>query len=244
MFAFMGTRQTNNLFCRLAKLLGGDLHIVDRVDGVRGVRFRLRLPLRYPPERHRPMELASTMEVERRATAFLLRRNVLVVDDSEQNRRIARRKLELLGCVVFEATDGDEVLRALSDAAAEAVPGPIDIILMDIEMQRMGGVAALQALRSEGWLMAVIAVTGNAGAADAAECACWAAAATSMCGVRWFPDSRARVRVCFSDINRGFKRILPKPFSSAELRDALLAGCQPRVLEVRDLSKSPHSTKS
>lgn len=154
--------------CRLAKLLGGDLHIIDRPDGVRGVRFRLRLPLRCPPEQPADRGVHEDSDEDRRATAFLLRRNVLVVDDSEENRRIARRKLEQLGCVVVMATDGDEVLQVLVAAASEG--RGVEIILMDIEMVRVGGVAALLELRAEGWLMAVIAVTGNSGAVDAAEC--------------------------------------------------------------------------
>ena len=102
--------------CRLASLLGGDLHVSDRLDGVRGVRFRLRVPLRVPPVATVDLAIRSPtsaahdyqMRKEGRST-ILVKRQVLVVDDAEGNRRLARRMLLQLGCRVMEVTDGDEV---------------------------------------------------------------------------------------------------------------------------------------
>lgn len=45
----------------------------------------------------------------------------------------------------------------------------------------------------------------------------------------------------FADAKRGFKRVLSKPFSRLELRDVLLAGCLPRVVELRETLKTSKS---
>ncbi len=149
----------------------------DRVDGVRGAHYQLRIPLRVPlnsdaVDAGPGIATVASPSVPR----ILLRRKVLVVDDSEGNRRLARRMLQQLGCEVLEATDGDEVIDALAGAAG--APGDsgnaVDIVLMDIEMARVGGVAAVEAMRRAGWLIPVIAATGNSDAEAAADCA-WAA---------------------------------------------------------------------
>ena len=162
---------------------------------MRGARFRLRLPLRLPP----PAAAApSTAAADAAASAVsashvvviggvrgpvsaaaaadggrgkvLVRRTALVVDDSAGNRRLARRMLQALGCEAMEANDGDGVLPAL--AAAAAAGTPVDVVLMDIEMPRMDGTAAVAAMRAGGWAATtVIAVTGNSDGAQAAHCA-------------------------------------------------------------------------
>ncbi len=169
---------------RLARLLEGELHVTDRTDGARGTRFALRLPLRVPPAARTvavatgdasPAHDSQTQMQREGREKILVKRNVLIVDDSEGNRRLLRRMLQQLGCRVVEATDGDEVLAALTAAAAEAAADRngrgVDVVLMDIEMARVGGVAAVLAMRGAGWRTPVIAVTGHAGHEIAAECA-------------------------------------------------------------------------
>lgn len=60
---------------------------------------------------------------------------VLVVDDSEANRRFAAFVLRRLGCTVTTVADGDEVERTVT--AAEASGEPYDAVLMDLVMVRM-----------------------------------------------------------------------------------------------------------
>ena len=59
---------------------------------------------------------------------------VLVADDSEANRRFACFLVNRLGCVATAVTDGDEVLRAVSAAAASG--HAYDLVLMDLVMVR------------------------------------------------------------------------------------------------------------
>ncbi|KSB87557.1 hypothetical protein AS593_21050 [Caulobacter vibrioides] len=66
---------------------------------------------------------------------------VLLVDDHPMNRELGAAMLTLAGCAVETAEDGDEAVRA-------AALGRFDIILMDIHMPRMDGLAAARAIRA------------------------------------------------------------------------------------------------
>jgi len=71
---------------------------------------------------------------------------VLVVDDEEEARLLARRHLERLGCDVAEARDGVEAVEWLSDNPRPA------LILLDLAMPRMDGFGFLEALgEREAW---------------------------------------------------------------------------------------------
>jgi two-component system cell cycle response regulator DivK len=67
---------------------------------------------------------------------------ILIVDDNEQNRRLAREVLEFAGFRTLEAAGGVEGL----SVAVEHRP---DLILMDIRMPDMRGTEALRKLRQD-----------------------------------------------------------------------------------------------
>lgn len=72
--------------------------------------------------------------------------NILVVDDIEDNRNILIRRMRRLGVErCAEAADG---LEALDHIRAN----PVDLVLLDVMMPRMGGVEVLETLRQEGRL--------------------------------------------------------------------------------------------
>ena len=81
---------------------------------------------------------------------------VLVVDDSETNRLVAAGLLRPLEAKVTLASNGREAVERFAEDA-------FDLVLMDIRMPEMDGVAALRAIRSAagGLPTPVIAMTAN-----------------------------------------------------------------------------------
>ncbi|WP_428151506.1 response regulator [Brevundimonas sp.] len=91
---------------------------------------------------------------------------VLIVDDHSTNREVARLMLAPLGCEIFEAVDGIEAVEMASAT-------PFDLILMDVRMPRMDGLAATRAIRALDGAFArtpILAVTADAMPEDAARC--------------------------------------------------------------------------
>ncbi|MGA1612694.1 MAG: ATP-binding protein [Lutimaribacter sp.] len=122
---------------RLTLALGGHLDAVSEPG--QGSVFWVRLPL----SAHEPAEDAEeTPPASSPAPSFAqpsLR--VLVVEDNAVNRMVAREMLERDGHSVFEANDG----RAGIDMAQGE---KFDVILMDISMPEIDGMAATRAIRA------------------------------------------------------------------------------------------------
>ena len=81
---------------------------------------------------------------------------ILVVDDEEGIRRSAVRVLSRFGYAVDEASDGHAAITAIRDAKA-----PFNLVLTDVVMPRMGGLALYQELRKEGSTVPVILMSGH-----------------------------------------------------------------------------------
>src|SRR6185369_12560467 len=81
---------------------------------------------------------------------------VLLVDDDEITRIVAREVLAQLGCEVSEAEDGESALEMLDRETFDAV-------LMDLEMPGLDGRATIREIRSRDRLRAlpVIAMTSH-----------------------------------------------------------------------------------
>ena len=79
-------------------------------------------------------------------------KRILIVDDEAKMRRILELSLKAMGHVVCEAGDG---LAALSIVEQQ----PVDLVLTDLRMPRMDGIALLAALRERGVDVPVIVMT-------------------------------------------------------------------------------------
>jgi two-component system chemotaxis sensor kinase CheA len=89
------------------------------------------------------------------------RRNVLVAEDSITSRTLLKNLLELAGYGVEVAVDGAEALEKLR-------AGAFDVVVSDVEMPRLDGIALTQAIRADAALGAlpVILVTSLGSPAD------------------------------------------------------------------------------
>ena len=77
---------------------------------------------------------------------------ILIVDDDIGHRTMLTLNLEGLGYTVIEREDGDEVLATLRDV-------PVDLILLDLKMERMGGLETLKALSVAGISIPTVVIT-------------------------------------------------------------------------------------
>lgn len=119
---------------------------------------------------------------------------VLVVDDSETNRLVAAGLLRPLEAKVTLASNGREAVSRFDE-------GAFDLVLMDIRMPEMDGLAALRAIRAkpDGAHTPVIAMTANV------------------------MDFQVRAYEA-----EGFDAVLAKPLRPEQITDALCAALSPR----------------
>lgn len=144
---------------RLLDLMGGEIS-VSSVVGT-GATFSVRLPLARAVE---PDLVSSLPDPE---PPMQLRGHILLVEDNESNRIVARTHLESLGLAVDTVADGRAALDALAGAT-------YDLVLMDCQMPGLDGFAACAELRARealaGGRVTVVALTANAMQDDRERC--------------------------------------------------------------------------
>jgi CheY-like chemotaxis protein len=137
---------------RIVEVLGGELRNEGAGSSSETVVFEFLLPVAIEREDETPAEPARSA-------------HILVVDDNATNRMVAQALCEMFDCTCESATDGVEAVEA-------ARGGRFDLILMDIKMPNMDGVAATRAIRALAGPVSgvpIIALTANADPDDAAE---------------------------------------------------------------------------
>jgi PAS domain S-box-containing protein len=92
---------------------------------------------------------------------------ILLVDDNEINRQVAKEILEGAGFVVELANNGLEAIDRVADIAT-----PLDALLMDIQMPAMDGFEATQNIRKnlQNATLPIIAMTAHAMESDRQRC--------------------------------------------------------------------------
>lgn len=132
---------------RLAELMEGRLEVESR-PGI-GSTFRVFLPFD-------PSEPATSLRTPRmKATQVRPGLRVLLAEDNPVNVKVAQMMLSRFQVALTVAKDGQEALDRLGEA-------PYDLVLMDLNMPRLDGVAATRQLRARGgdaqpWVVAVTA---------------------------------------------------------------------------------------
>ncbi len=94
-------------------------------------------------------------EPEPSRTDLPLHGRVLVVDDEAALRELSRSALEAAGLAVIEARDGQEAVDLFRDRKE-----PIDLVLLDMTMPRMGGAEAFRHLRGMDPAVRVLLTSG------------------------------------------------------------------------------------
>ncbi len=89
-------------------------------------------------------------------------KKILIVDDDTAHRTMLKANLAGAGYEILEADDGDQVLSILADQT-------VDLILLDLKMQRMDGVETLRVLRQEGRAEPVVVITAFSSVESAVE---------------------------------------------------------------------------
>eukprot|EP00596_Hydrurales_sp_CCMP1899_P000564 CAMPEP_0119034018 /NCGR_PEP_ID=MMETSP1177-20130426/1073_1 /TAXON_ID=2985 /ORGANISM="Ochromonas sp, Strain CCMP1899" /LENGTH=563 /DNA_ID=CAMNT_0006991195 /DNA_START=1095 /DNA_END=2786 /DNA_ORIENTATION=- len=138
----------------------------------RGCSFHIQLPLlsRYSRQLNsypssigdQNMPGDDIIAVSPKAKPLLL----LVVDDSQANRKMMLRILKLAGHTAAQAADGLAAVREISSMLMKRQKGDVqynqyDAVLMDSEMPKMSGPEATREMRAMGYLGPIIGVTGN-----------------------------------------------------------------------------------
>lgn len=133
---------------------------------------------------------------------------ILVAEDNDFNRLLIRRLLEGLGAQVREVSSGREVL----DALDREVP---ELILMDVHMPGMDGIAATHAVRARYPELPVIALTANV-----------------------VPHEHQALMAA------GINDLLLKPINIAELTRTLLHQCELRTGQAVDAQPINHQLQT
>ncbi|MDB5422424.1 MAG: response regulator receiver protein [Brevundimonas sp.] len=143
--------------CRqIVTLMGGEISVAHSPQG--GARFQFHVPMTLADPETR---IADVMKTEPTPHDTI---HVLIVDDNATNRFVASKLLETFGATYQTAENGEE-------AVALARSNAFDLILMDIKMPVMDGVAATEVIRKMDGPRAttpILALTANADPKDAA----------------------------------------------------------------------------
>lgn len=104
------------------------------------------------------LKRSADRDEEKRTYLFAPEARILLVDDNEMNRKVARNLMKRNGIVPDEAASGAETLQIMAEKR-------YDIVLLDHMMPQMDGVETLKRLKEQGLIpqgCVVIALTANA----------------------------------------------------------------------------------
>ncbi|MGI4955741.1 MAG: ATP-binding protein [Janthinobacterium lividum] len=170
---------------RLAKRMGGGITVVSAPGAGSSFRFDAGFAIDASPAPAGADDQGGTVPLAGPRAERRLR--ILLAEDNLTNRIVSVTRLEMLGHRVDAVTSGAEALDAVQAA-------PYDLVLMDVMMPVMDGLAATRAIRARGAGFArlpIIALTANVFRHHQAECR--AAGMDDFLGKPFTPAQLARV---------------------------------------------------
>ncbi len=151
----------------LVRLMGGSISVASVVG--RGTTFTVVLPVVEASDR------VTDTPTEQRATAplpkHLRRPRILIAEDHDINQELIAAMAQRAGMDPAIAADGLETIAMVETAMHER--RPYQLILMDMQMPRMGGIEATRRLRASGYnkdSLPIVALTANAYSEDVQAC--------------------------------------------------------------------------
>ena len=153
----------------ISELLGGEIIVESEKNVGSTFKFCVTMP-----------EASEQMKKDIIVHSDLTGKNILIVEDNELNRFLAVTILKKWNANIHIAENGEEAVQAVRNKA-------IDVVLMDIQMPVMDGVAASIAIRKElNSKVPIIALTANALESEKEKC--WQAGMNEYITKPYNPD--------------------------------------------------------
>ena len=150
----LGTGLGMSIVKGLVELMKGSISVTSKKG--EGSTFEVVIPFKIAPE-----IIKNTKD----SKVSIKGKKVLLVEDNDLNREIAKTLLEDEGVLVSEAVDGLDALKVFEESEI----GYFDLILMDVVMPNMNGLSATCAIRELNRIdsnLPIIALSANAYAED------------------------------------------------------------------------------
>ena len=150
----LGTGLGMSIVKGLVELMKGSISVTSK-KGV-GSTFEVVIPFKIAPE---------IVKNTKDSKVSIKGKKVLLVEDNDLNREIAKTLLEDEGVLVSEAVDGLDALKVFEESEI----GYFDLILMDVVMPNMNGLSTTRAIRELNRIdsnLPIIALSANAYAED------------------------------------------------------------------------------
>ncbi len=153
---FGGTGLGMAITKELINLMNGSIHIESQKNIGTSIDVILNLPKSYVDFKETNTSNNHSINIEGT--------KILLVEDNELNRMVAQNSLQYYNCLVTEAENGLEAIKALKKE-------DFDIILMDIQMPELDGIETTTIIRNELKLKTpIIALTANAFKSEIEKC--------------------------------------------------------------------------